>query len=441
MGFSLTYKVSVLFIYGLLVHIPLNMAAQQPVRFLPVEELFRLGTENSLKLKAAKMQETLSEDREKTALTYRLPQIDVGVRAGVLGQPVIFQKGLSHPLRPETPDWSQNYHVEFTQPLYQGGKIHYSIRRTGLQKEMATLNTSNEEADIKLALLQHYLNLFGYYKQQEVLNRNIEESEHRLKDIIRMRKEGLVTRNDEIRSELQLTNDRLAFQQVANSILIASQQLDVWLGLDESFLIIPDTACLYGIPTLQAYTTYLEQAYENYPGIKIARQNVQLSENEVKLVKADNLPSLSLYAGNTLSRPVSTTLADLYNNNWNIGLSLSYNLSALYRNKHRIHEATHVVELNRTAQEQLMQEIRMQVKEFYLRHKEARDRVEALKLSVKQAEENYRIVQNRYLNQLSILTDLLDASSVRLEAELQLTVARAQTIYTYYELQRVCGNL
>ncbi|MBD8982654.1 MAG: TolC family protein, partial [Bacteroides cellulosilyticus] len=64
-----------------------------------------------------------------------------------------------------------------------------------------------------------------------------------------------------------------------------------------------------------------------------------------------------------------------------------------------------------------------------------------LKLSVSQAEENYRIVQNRYLNQLSILTDLLDASSVRLDAELQLTVARTQAIYTYYELQRTCGML
>jgi outer membrane protein len=50
-------------------------------------------------------------------------------------------------------------------------------------------------------------------------------------------------------------------------------------------------------------------------------------------------------------------------------------------------------------------------------------------------------MQNRYLNQLAILTDLLDANSVRLDAELQLTSARTQVIYTYYQLQRVCGRL
>lgn len=58
-----------------------------------------------------------------------------------------------------------------------------------------------------------------------------------------------------------------------------------------------------------------------------------------------------------------------------------------------------------------MQQIKVNVRTTYLRHHEALQQVEALKLSVKQAEENYRIMQNRYLNQLAILTDLLDANS------------------------------
>ena len=69
------------------------------------------------------------------------------------------------------------------------------------------------------------------------------------------------------------------------------------------------------------------------------------------------------------------------------------------------------------------------------------ERIKALALSVRQAEENYRIVHNRYLNQLSILTDLLDADNVRLDAELQLTDAKVQAVYTYFELRRICGLL
>ena len=134
-------------------------------------------------------------------------------------------------------------------------------------------------------------------------------------------------------------------------------------------------------------------------------------------------------------------MADLYNNNWNIGLSLSYPLSALYRNRHRMNEARQNVLLMRNTEEQKRQDIRMKVQAALLKHHEATDRVESLKLSGKQAEENYRIMRNRYMNQLAILTDLLDADNLRLNAELQLTTARTQVIYTYYELQRAIGNL
>ena len=51
------------------------------------------------------------------------PELEVGLNAGILGQPVIFQDGLGNPTYPDCPDWSQNYAVNFTQPLYTGGKI------------------------------------------------------------------------------------------------------------------------------------------------------------------------------------------------------------------------------------------------------------------------------------------------------------------------------
>ena len=54
------------------------------------------------------------------------------------------------------------------------------------------------------------MNLFSLFKQHEILTRNIEESELRLRDIRRMKKEGLITNNDVLRSEMQLTNDRLS---------------------------------------------------------------------------------------------------------------------------------------------------------------------------------------------------------------------------------------
>lgn len=408
---------------------------------LTLDELFRLGTENSLRLQATRMQEVIAADKEKTAQTSRLPDISIGATTGYIGRPTVFRRGLSQPVHPDMPDWSHNYNVEVTQPIYRGGKIHYTIKRSSLEKQIAALNSTNDKAEIKLLLLGQYMDLFSLYKQKEVFARNVEESARRLEDIRRLKKEGIVTRNDELRSELQLTNDQLAYRKANDNIAIVSQQLDVVLGLDETLLLQPDTGLLYTAVSLESSDEYVRQAYENYPELQIARYNTRLAENDIRLSKADYLPSLSLRAANTLARPLSTTMEDMFSNNWNIALSLSYNLSSLYQNKHKVHEARQYVNIRKNREEQVRQDIRVNVKSAWIKHHEALDRVEALLLSVRQAEENYRIVRNRYLNQLSILTDLLDASSIRLEAELQLTNARTEVIYSYYQLMRSCGNL
>lgn len=418
-----------------------TLHAQQDTLYLSLQQLFERGTEQHLQLTADRLKEKIAHERTKTARTTRLPELNIGLKGGFLGQPVIWQNGMSNPTYPDSPDWQQNYTIDFTQPIYQGGKIRYSIRQADLEEEIARLQTTTDQADIKLVLLEQYLNLFSLYKQYLVLNRKINESERRLKDIRQMKAEGIITNNDVLRSEMQLTNDRLSKNETKNNIRIVSQQLNLLIGLDEHLLLIPDTTLLSQECPTTEYEDYVNRAVLSDPSMLLLRKQTELAENNIRLTRAEQLPRLSLTASNTLARPVSRTLADMYNNSWNIGLSFSYPISSLYRNRHKMKEAQQNVQLMRNAEEQKQQHIRMNVQAALLKHREATDRVEALRLSVRQAEENYRIMQNRYMNQLAILTDLLDADNLRLNAELQLTTARTQVIYTYYELQRAIGAL
>ncbi len=418
-----------------------HAAAQTDSLSLSVEQLFEQGIEQSLRIGADRLKEDMAGLRARTARALRLPDVEVGLKGGYVGQPVVFEHGLSDPTRPDAPDWSQNYAIDFTQPLYRGGKIKYAIRQADLQRDIAALQTATDQADLKLELPRQYLDLFSLYKQHQVLARNIAESERRLKDIRQMKREGLITNNDVLRSEMQLTDNNLSLLQTENNIRLVSQQLDILLGLDEGLLLRPDTTLLDKVFALESYDDYVLQAYEADPAMRLLQQQTELARNNIRLTRADNLPNLSLYASNTLARPVSRTLADMYNNNWNVGLSLSYSLSSLYQNRHKLREARRNVALQRNAEEQQKQDLRIGIRTAYLKHNEALKRVEALKLSVRQAEENYRIMRNRYLSQLAILTDLLDADNLRLNAELQLTTARTQVIYTYYQLQRSAGKL
>ena len=310
-----------------------------------------------------------------------------------------------------------------------------------MEKDIAVLQTVSDRADIKLALLNSYLSLFTLYSQRRVLTRNIEESERRLTDIRHMKKEGLITNNDVLRSEMQLTDNRLVLEETCNDIRIASQRLDVLLGMEENLIILPDSSLLDQTCSVSTYDEYVSMAYTSDPSMLLLQKQTELADNEIRLAKAEMLPKMSLTASNALARPITRTMADMYNNSWNIALSITYPLSSIYKSRHRINEARHNLNLMVNAEEQKRQNIRTDVKEAMLKHSEALKRTEALKLTVKQAEENYRIMHNRYLNQMAILTDLLDADNLRLNAQLKLTQARTDAIYTYYRLQRAVGNL
>lgn len=301
-----------------------NLYAQQDTLYLSLQQLFERGTEQHLQLAADRLKEKIAHERTKTARTTRLPELNIGLKGGFLGQPVIWQNGMSNPTYPDSPDWQQNYTIDFTQPIYQGGKIRYSIRQADLEEEIARLQTTTDQADIKLVLLEQYLNLFSLYKQYLVLNRKINESERRLKDIRQMKAEGIITNNDVLRSEMQLTNDRLSKNETENNIRIVSQQLNLLIGLDEHLLLIPDTTLLSQECPTTEYEDYVNRAFLSDPALLLLRKQTELAENNIRLTRAEQLPRLSLTASNTLARPVSRTLTDMYNNSWNIGLSFSY---------------------------------------------------------------------------------------------------------------------
>ena len=313
--------------------------AQQDSLFLSVEQLFESGIKSSLQLQSDSLKERMAYERKLYAKTGLLPDLEIGLKGGIIGQPVVFQNGLSNPTYPDTPDWSQNYTVDFNQPLYQGGKIRRSIQKADIETEIARLQRMTNQADIKLGLLNQYLTLFTLFKQHLVLTRNIEESERRLQDIRQMKKEGLITNNDVLRSEMQLTNDRLSLQETENSIHIVSQQLNLLLGNDRNPIITPDTTLLQQATPLDSYDDYLLSAYELAPDMQLLRKETELAQNQIEIDRASRRPNINLYASNTLARPITRTMTDLYNNNWNIGLSVSYPLSSLFKNGHKIKES------------------------------------------------------------------------------------------------------
>lgn len=85
--------------------------------------------------------------------------------------------------------------------------------------------------------------------------------------------------------------------------------------------------------------------------------------------------------------------------------------------------------------------IRTAVKDAYVHFDESFTLYDTQKKSLELAQQNYQVVNNRYLNGLALITDMLDASNQKLNAELQVVNAEINILFNYYQLKKTVGSL
>ncbi|KAA9332813.1 TolC family protein [Adhaeribacter soli] len=418
--------------------------AQEPeTRKLTIDELFALAEQNSPQLQVSKAGMEIADERKALAQTQKRPNVSASAAASYIGDVAILNPNFSELQHVKMPHFGNSFTVQASQVIFKGGAINKTIEKAGLEQETARLSFDKNRGDIKLLLVARYADLYRLAKQEAVYKKHIELAKVRLKNINNMFREGMVTRNDLIRSELQITNLEQALIEIKNNLAITNQQLRVIAGLPSGTTIMPDSNFLQTKRPDQSYEQYLELALSNYPELKASQVNSEIARKNLEISKAERLPTVSLQAGNSLARPIvsASPAMDLYSRGWNAGVSISYNISSLYNSKHSIGVAD--AQLNQ--QQQLVtlqrQNLETDVNTAFIKYNEAQQRSASFGKGVQLANENYRIVSKKYLEQLALITDMLDASNAKLDAELQLTNADATIIYTYYQLQRLAGNL
>lgn len=419
------------------------LSHSQNAQMLSLDELLSKGVEHSLTVQSLQQELDMIDDQYALAKNKRLPQIGVTAEVGFAGQPVVLNTDLSHLSDPYYPRTTQNYEVMAIQPIYEGGKIKNGIEKAALEQQVGQLNLEMNKSSVKLALVRIYLSLCDLYQEQAIYKEYIEEAKIRVKNIRKMNEQGIVTSNDVLRSEIQESDYELACKEVTNNIALASQQLAIALGMDESIVFAPDTTILNRDNDITFVDYFVQRAYQNNRDLGTARIRTDMAKKDLNIAKSNYLPALSVVAANTLQRPIPyiSPTEDLFLNTWGVVLSVSYHPSNLFDKKRTLSSAKSKISQQELAEDLQKQNIRINVKTYYTRYTEAIDRINTLEKTFFQSQDNYRIMDKKYFNQLAILTDLLDANLVRLNTQLSLTKAKVNKIYAYYQLQDICGEL
>lgn len=410
---------------------------------LTLEELFALADKNSKSLHAASFAVREAEQAVEVAKNGKLPDIDISLSASYLGNGYLTDRNFSDGRSVSIPHFGNNFAITATQLIYGGGKVDNAIALAHLKKEMAGVNLEATRSRVRWMLTGFYLDLYQYQNALRVYDKSIALAQLVITDTRARNKEGVALQNDVTRQELHLKNLELARKRVANSAEILNYDLVTLLGLPAGTQIQVDSTLIARQLPTESLAHWQEVASTGAHSVKQSALAVKMGVRAEKLERSNLLPNVALVASNHFDGPITIEVPAINKNfnYWFVGVNVSYPLHSLYKSKRSIKQARIATEWNRYKQEETLQQTNLNVMADYTRMLEAQDAVETLKKSVTLAHENYDIVSTRYNNDIALVTDLLDAATQRLDAELQLVNARINVLFNYYKLCETAGIL
>ena len=372
-----------------------------------------------------------------------LPSVGAKATAQYISDCVTFDRDFGNWESGEMPHFGNSLILKATQVIYAGGRIKNNINLKRLEKESSVQDEILNRQDLRFLLAGYYLEISKLSNQKYVYENNISQTKLLVKDMQAAYKQGTALKSDITRYELQLQNLELGLTSVKNRINVISYKLASTIGLDPEIKITTDTASLLKLPIENQSQELWLNNKEEIPIMKKADLNIKMSENKIKSIKGEYLPDIKFAITGEMTGPIMVEVPPLDINfaYWFAGIEISYNLDVLFKGKKKMRHARINRQKMIVEKEYAEEELQNSVHEACIGLDEAYTRMQTRLKSVQLAHENYNIVRQRYLNGLSLITDMLDAGNTQLDTELQLANDRINIIYQYLLLKKITGTL
>lgn len=412
-------------------------------RTMGIEEMFRLADENSKSIQTYRTGKEVADENLKAAKAQRLPDISASLSGSYWGNGKLWDRDFSNATKIDMPHWGNNFALEAQQVVYAGGAISSGIELAELEKQLAEMDWQKNRQDIRFLLVGHYLNLYKLHNQIEVLHKNLELTDQLIANMQARLEEGTALENDITRYELQRETLRLQLAKVEDACKIANHQLVITLHLPEGTVVQPDTTLNDSRIQTLSEANWQELAAQNNLNLQQAETGIKVNRQRVKMELSERLPKISLVAAEHLDGPITIEVPVLDNNfnYWYVGVGVKYNISSLFKNNRKLKAARLNVRKAQETYELAQEQTNHAVQESYVNFLTSFTDLRTQQKSVELADQNYSVTSNRYQNDLALLTDMLDASNMKLSADLGLVNARINVIYNYYKMKYVTHTL
>jgi outer membrane protein len=357
---------------------------------------------------------------------------------GSLLEQARFREGNLFLPRLNNPDGLTNFRfgVSVRAPLFDQFQARTRIRQAGLRSGQADERSEQIAQQLRFEVLRSYYGLVLAQVRLEVADETVRLAEADVK-VSRDRVEaGTAVVSDLLAAEVQLAEMRQQQVQAAGELVTARAALNTALGVSIETPQQVSGQLIGKRFEPEEAAELIGAALRHRPDLRQAGLAVESGEAGEKGARSEYLPRVDLFANFGVSR-----------NNWvngsgdyAVGASVTFNLLDVGR-KARIEQARAARGMLAAEQENLLNQVRFEVVRARQQFLTARERIVVAERMIAQATEAVRIVQDRYREGLTTMTEVLRAQATLARARMMVLAARYEYYVGYAQVLLATGRL
>ncbi|HEV2352971.1 MAG TPA: TolC family protein [Puia sp.] len=420
------------------------MANAQP-RKLSLEEAVQLGLQNSKELKRQQFRIDEALARLGQAKDAQLPSMKVSfqyLHALMLSRVVSIPGLTKAPIKLPFDFPAYMGTLSVAEPIFAGNQLKYARQSADLMVQMSRLDGDKDKEDVTSVIINAFLNFDKILENQLIVAQNMQDIQGKLDEITKYESQGLATQNDVLRYQLQKSQMQLTEIELENNRKVANYDMDVMLGLPDTAELLPDTVN-FKLDENLALGDLVQQAETNRRELLDLSYQTKLADINIKKIHDQRLPTVAATAGMYYINPTGEVIPT-HNNLLapiTMGVGVSWDIGTLYTSKNKEREADLQRQELNTARDEGLDAIRMDVQKQFIAYQQALARIKVLQVAVQQAEENERITESKFRNNLVNTTDRIDAQTMLYESRVNLELAKSDATIAYYNVLKSTGKI
>lgn len=397
------------------------------VQKLTLKESLDLGLKNSKDIRISQSKQTASEAKEDEAASQLLPLLRFNAGYSRLSEIPPFEVIL--PISPVPIRISEvilnNYTLRFSfqQPLFTGFRLSSLRKAASYNSEASDAELTKDKNEAAFKIESAFWNYYKATQLLNVLNEILIQQERHVKDTRNFLDNGLVSKNDLLKLQVQYSNTKLQQIEAQNNTDVARMLFNQIIGLEPEAQTEIDPDAISTELNEYQLSEIQKEARENRTDLKAMHLRTLAAGEGATASKSGWFPQIYLTGNLYYNRPNQRIMParDEFRDTWDVGVSLSWDIWNWGLTSSQSVQAEQNKIQSETMLSQLKDAVDIEVYQNYLTHKRMNEKISVSWVSLEQAKENYRISNEKFNEQLITTTELIDAETLLLQAETNYT--------------------